>query len=203
MFLAHLPILVIVFFLMLSIVNLIPSLFEFYQTRYVLNLGRTARELDKFFLNVKPKWILIWAAALGAILGFLAESGVLAAAIVIAGIFAPKILLALWKDVRSTRFEAQLMDGLILMGNSLKSGLDIASGVERVAASMPPPISEEFGLVLNAYRLGTPLESALMDMTGRITSRTLEIVVYAISIQRETGGNLIKTFDQLVQTIRE
>jgi tight adherence protein B len=81
--------------------------------------------------------------------------------------------------------------------------LDIASGIERVAATMKPPISEEFGLVLNSYRLGTPLEAALMTMTTRIRSRMLETAIYAINIQRETGGNLIKTFDQLVVTIRE
>jgi tight adherence protein B len=136
-------------------------------------------------------------------LGFAAGSWIIGAAVVMAGFFAPKILLALWKDMRSARFETQLVDALILMGNSLKSGLDVTAGVERVATSMTSPISEEFGLALNAYRLGAPLETALLDMTQRINSRTLETAVYAINIQRETGGNLIKTFDQLVQTIRE
>ena len=95
------------------------------------------------------------------------------------------------------------MDALLLMNNSLRSGLDMAAGIERVSATMKPPISEEFGLVLNSYRLGTQLEVALMDLTTRIRSRTLETVVYAIAIQRETGGNIIKTFEQLVSTIRE
>src|SRR5436190_20481166 len=44
---------------------------------------------------------------------------------------------------------------------------------------------------------------ALMDLTRRIRSRTLETAVYAINIQRETGGNIIKTFDQMIITIRE
>jgi tight adherence protein B len=117
--------------------------------------------------------------------------------------FAPKLILALWKGRRSAQFENQLLDALILLGNSLRSGLDIAAGIERIATTMKPPISEEFGLVLNAYRLGTPLETALIDLTERIRSKTLETVIYAIAIQRETGGNIIKTFDQLVITIRE
>ena len=62
------------------------------------------------------------------------------------------------------------MDALILISNALRSGLDIASGIELVASNLKPPISEEFGLVLNAYRLGAPLERALMDMTTRIQS---------------------------------
>ena len=127
----------------------------------------------------------------------------IAVAVVLLGLLAPKIILTIWKDIRSSQVDAQLMDALLVISNSLKSGLDIAAGIERIATTMPPPISEEFGLVLNAYRLGAPLESALMDLTSRIRSRALETAVYAITIQRETGGNLIKTFDQLVLTIRE
>lgn len=95
------------------------------------------------------------------------------------------------------------MDALVLMGNALRSGLDIATGIELVTTNMKPPISEEFGLVLNAYRLGSSLEDSLLAMTRRIRSRTLDTVVVAIILQRETGGNLVKTFEQLILTIRE
>ena len=203
MWLAHLSILISVFFLMLAVINWLPEVFTAYRERYQISLRRTTRELDKFFLRIKPTQVLITAAILAAVLGYVTESWVLAAAVIVVGMFTPKILLSLWKEVRSTQFEAQLMDALILIGNSLKSGLDIVAGFERIATTMKSPVSEEFGLVLNAYRLGAPLESALTDLTQRINSRTLETVVTAINIQRETGGNIIKTFDQLVQTIRE
>jgi len=136
-------------------------------------------------------------------MGLLTQSWIIAGAIGISGVFAPKIILKIWRDIRTAQVDAQLMDALILVSNSLKSGLDIAAGIERVSTTMKAPISEEFGLVINAYRLGTPLEIALLDLTVRIPSRTLETVVYAISIQRETGGNIIKTFEQLVTTIRD
>jgi tight adherence protein B len=95
------------------------------------------------------------------------------------------------------------MDALILVNNAMRSGLDIASGIELITTNLKPPISEEFGTVLNTYRLGGSLESALSDMTRRIRSRSLETAVGAILIQREMGGNLVKTFEQLIQTIRE
>ena len=76
--------------------------------------------------------------------------------------------------MRSTQFDAQLMDALILINNAMRSGLDISTGIELVATNMKPPISEEFGLVLNAYRLGASLDSALMELTRRIRSRPLE-----------------------------
>lgn len=192
-----------VFTLMTTLVSAIPSLLKLYRDRFQVSQGRTTRELTKFFLNVKPTRILIGACAVGILLGFVTGSWVVTAALCLAGVFAPKVLLRLWKDIRTSQFEAQLMDALLLLGNTLKSGLDLIAGVERIASTMKPPISEEFGLVLNAYRLGTPLESALADLTERIHSRALEIAIQAINIQRETGGNIIKTFDQLVFTIRE
>jgi tight adherence protein B len=203
MSLTHIFAFVAVFSVMLGIVELIPGIFNAYRDRYNASSRRTARELDKFFLTIKPTRVLIGSIVLGIFLGYYAGSWIIAAVIASAGIFAPRILLSIWKGIRSEQFDAQLMDALILISNSLKSGLDIVAGIERVAGTMKPPISEEFGLVMNAYRLGAPLEAALIDLTTRINSRTLETVVYAISIQRETGGNIIKTFDQLVATIRE
>jgi tight adherence protein B len=199
----HLPIFISVFFVCYGIVALIPNLFAAYRERYQTSSRRTARELSKFFINIKPTQIFIGSAVLAILMGVLSGSWVIGIALAIAGAFAPRILLSVWKEIRSTQFEAQLMDALLLLGNSLKSGLDIVAGIERVATTMKPPISEEFGLVMNAYKLGTQLETALMDLTARINSRTLETVVYAVNIQRETGGNIIKTFDQLIMTIRE
>jgi tight adherence protein B len=200
---AQISVFLCVFFVILAIVEAIPGIMAAYRERYQASSRRTARELDKFFLNIKPAKILIGAAIAGVALGFLSGSWVVAGAIAAAGMLAPKILLSVWKEIRSAQFDAQLMDALLLLGNSLKSGLDIIAGIERIAASMKPPVSEEFSLVLNAYRLGTPLETGLMDLTQRINSKTLNTVVHAITIQRETGGNIIKTFDQLVLTIRE
>lgn len=201
--LAQLSIFICVFFIMMAIVNLLPELFTTYQERYKVSLRQTARELNKFFFNVKPLKIILGVGTVGVVIGFLTGSWVVALALSIVGVFAPKIILSLWKEIRSGQFDAQLMDALVLMGNVLKSGLDVAGAIERIATTMKPPISEEFGLVLNAYRLGTPLEAALLDLTERIQSRTLETIVYAINMQRETGGNIIKTFDQLILTIRE
>ena len=192
-----------VFFLMLGIANILPHLLNLYRERYIANLIKTTRELNKFFITIKPSRIIIGAMVLGALLGLATGSWVLAGAFALTGILAPRVVLAIWKDIRSTQFEAQLMDALLQMGNALRSGMDIAAGIELVATNLKPPISEEFGLVLNAYRLGAPLEEALLEMTTRIKSRTLETVVYAINIQRESGGNIIKTFEQLVITIRE
>ena len=199
----HLMVFFTVATFMMGVVNLLPGLVRRIQERYAARVTKNTRELNQFFMHIKVPYIMGGAVAVGLVLGWLTESWVLAGFCLLAGLVAPKIALSIWKNIRTTQFDEQLMDALILMGNALRSGLDIASGVELVATNMKPPISEEFGLVLNAYRLGGSLEGALMDMTRRIRSRTLETVVVSIILQRETGGNLIRTFEQLIQTIRE
>jgi tight adherence protein B len=200
---SQLMLMLAVFSFMMTAVNLLPSVVRTIQERYKGRFGNASRELDKFFVHMKVTHVVIGSLVLGAGLTYATGSWALGIAVVITGVFAPKIMLAIWKEVRSAHFDAQLMDALILINNAMRSGLDIATGIELVATNMKPPISEEFGLVLNGYRLGTPLESSLQDMTQRVRSRILETTVTAVIIQRETGGNLIRTFEQLVQTIRE
>ena len=199
----ELLIIVVVFIASLFAVGLAFDLLASYRETYRMSLSTTARELNKIFVTVKPSKIVTIAVVLGGLLGYISGNWIIGALLGVSGIFAPKVALTVWKSIRSKKFDEQLMDALILLGNALKSGLDIVAGIELVSTNMTPPISEEFGLVLNAYRLGAPVETALIDLTGRIRSRTLETVVYAINIQREAGGNLVKTFDQLIATIRE
>jgi len=196
-------ILIVVFVACLFAVRLAFELIDSYRKEYRMDFTSTARELNRFFVNVAPSRIVLIAAIMGGGLGYLAGSWVLAIGLALSGIFAPKIVLSIWKGIRSQQFDAQLMDALILLGNALKNGLDIVAGIELISTNMKPPISEEFGLVLNAYRLGKPLDEGLIDLTKRIDSRTLETIIYAINIQRDAGGNLVKTFDQLITTIRE
>ncbi|MFH1619799.1 MAG: type II secretion system F family protein, partial [bacterium] len=97
----------------------------------------------------------------------------------------------------------QLMDALILLSNSLRSGLDIVQGFERVSKDLLSPISDEFSLVIRNYQLGTPFEKALENMEDRVASRLLSYMIKAIILQRQVGGNLTKIFERIVENIRE
>ena len=132
---ASLSIFVVVFFAMVAIVELIPEIFNLYRQRYQKDLQQTSRELDKFFLRVKPAKIMIGGVIIAALFGIGTGSWVLAVGIAIGGVFAPKIILAIWKDIRSGHFEAQLMDALLLISNTLRSGLDITAGFDRISTT--------------------------------------------------------------------
>ncbi len=115
----------------------------------------------------------------------------------------PPIVLDRLKKSRGRKINAQLMDSLILLSNSLRSGMDIVQGFELVSHDMQPPIADEFGLVIKNYRLGTPFEKALEGLDDRVESRMLSYTIKAIVIQRQVGGNLTVIFSRLVENIRE
>lgn len=115
----------------------------------------------------------------------------------------PESLLETIKRARGVKVNKQLQDALILLSNSLRSGMDIVQGFEMVSRDLLPPISDEFGLVVKNYQLGTPFEQALDGLNDRIDSRMLSYIIKAIIIQRQVGGNLTVIFSRLVENIRE
>lgn len=100
-------------------------------------------------------------------------------------------------------FDDQLVDGLTMVANALRSGLSLVQSLDLVVKEMPPPISQEFGYMMEEHRMGTRLEESLERMSERIPCEDLGIVVQAVLVLRETGGNLSETFDTIVYTIRE
>ncbi len=97
----------------------------------------------------------------------------------------------------------QLGDALALMANALRSGLSFLQAVEVISREMPPPIAEEFSRLLNEMLLGITTEQGLSNLTSRVPSRDLDLVVTSVLIQRQAGGNLAEIFDKISQTIRD
>jgi len=64
-------------------------------------------------------------------------------------------------------------------------------------------MSREFGRMLRQINMGLPLEDALNELLDRVKSPDLELVVTAILIQRQVGGNLSEVLDNISHTIRE
>jgi len=104
---------------------------------------------------------------------------------------------------RTQKFVLQMVDGLGLMSNGLKSGLSVVQALSLVVEEMPDPIRQEFNLVLNQNKVGATLEDAFSDLARRLPAEDVEMFVTAVNILKETGGNLSETFDTIVVTIRE
>lgn len=113
-----------------------------------------------------------------------------------------KVINHMWKR-RLDKLDVQMIDGLTLMSNALKSGLSLPQAMEMVRDELGNPISQEFGLVLDHQRLGATIEESLRSMEERLQTEDIRIIVTSIIILRESGGNLSETLDTIAYTIRE
>ena len=92
---------------------------------------------------------------------------------------------------------------LSLMVNGLRAGFSTLQSMETVAKEMPTPISDEFRRVVQEVSLGVSTDKALDNLVRRIPSDDLDLVVTAMKVQREVGGNLAEILDTISHTIRE
>lgn len=119
------------------------------------------------------------------------------------GLRLPRMLLGMAANKRMKSFDNQLGDTLNLWVNALRSGYSVLQGMETIATELPPPVSKEFERVVQEVRLGLSLGQALDNMYNRVPSEDLDLVITAVNIQREVGGNLAEVLDTISFTIRE
>jgi tight adherence protein B len=175
--------------------------------------ARLSTELARADLKLKPaEFVLMWImspflfAAGAFILGFLFEGlkNPIAIALFFAiGAYFPRWYLGYRQKKRVKAFASQLPDTITLLANSLRAGSSFLQGVELVTREARPPISEEFERVVREMSLGVALQPALNNMARRVKSEDLELMVTAINIQSQVGGNLATVLDSIAFTIRE
>jgi len=174
---------------------------------YTVKVAKWTEAFNRQFIDIKVHYLVFIPAGLFAILGLLTLNLLAFMFLTLLGMFiglkTPNIVLNHMKIKRGLKIDTQLMDGLILLGNALRSGLDVVQGFDMVSKDLLPPISDEFGLVIKNYQLGMPFEGALSVMEERVTSKMLSYMIRAIVLQRQMGGNLTKVFERIVVDIRE
>src|SRR6266404_2620863 len=104
---------------------------------------------------------------------------------------------------RRSAFNKQLPDTITLLSNSLRAGSSFLQSIELVSREGGPPMSEEMGRVVREVNLGLGMEEALQNLVRRIKSDDLDLMVTAIGIQQQVGGNLAEILDTIAFTIRE
>lgn len=165
---------------------------------------KQAYEYNRQFLGIGAGWLLYGPVIISVILGlFTMNVFIFVFALFVFGYLLPSEGLKFVKERRRIKIESQLLDALILLSDAMKSGLDLVQGLELAVHEMVPPISDEFDLLIKNYKLGMPFDEALKGFDQRVASELVSYVVRAIIIQRQTGGNLTKIFDRIVETIRE
>ncbi|MEA2524709.1 MAG: tight adherence protein [Thermomicrobiales bacterium] len=150
------------------------------------------------------------AAAGGFAIGFLGLSRVAPALGLLLGIITgligyaiPFFYLSLKAKRRRAKFVDQLGDTISLMANSLRAGYSLLQTMDMVARETPDPISTEFRRVVREIGLGISNQEAMENLLRRVPSDDLDLLVTAINIQHEVGGNLAQILSTIGHTIRE
>jgi tight adherence protein B len=119
------------------------------------------------------------------------------------GFFFPRIYVSRQTSQRLVRFENQLPDTLGLWVNALRSGFSVLQAMEAISRDAPEPTATEFKRVVQEVQLGIDVEDALEHLLARVESDDLDLVVTAVNIQREVGGNLAEILETISHTVRE
>lgn len=146
------------------------------------------------------------AAVLGfALCYFLLFSGSIVISIIggFVGFFIPRFYVGRRVQSRLIKFENQLPDTLSLWVNALRSGYSVPQAMEAISRDAPEPTSTEFKRVVQENQLGIDLSDALAHLLNRVESEDLDLVITAVNIQREVGGNLAEILEVIGHTIRE
>jgi tight adherence protein B len=187
------------------------------QVREIIDQAVQEREFAKRWkiqlaqadLKITPGEFLLahFASVIGTFLvGFLVLFGgniIFSLMVAIFGFFIPRIYVARRTDKRKNAFEQQLPDNLQMWVNGLRSGYSVLQAIEAIAKEAAEPTATEFRRVVKEVQLGIPLDEALDHLLERMPGDDLDLVITAVNIQREVGGNLAEILEVISHTIRE
>jgi len=142
------------------------------------------------------------AIAFGVAFLTLTRSLALSFPIVMLGAALPTLYVRWKKNRRLYQFEELLPESIDLVGRALRAGHPLSSGFKMAADDGPDPVASEFRRVFEEQRFGLPLQDSLLGMADRIPIVDVRILVTAILIQREVGGNLAEILDNLAAVVR-
>ena len=165
------------------------------------------KELQSADIKMRPEeFLLIWILLIflpGSLVGLFTGQIVVALALIVAGLVAPIIYIKAKQKKRVKQFEEQLSDALMICCSCLRSGLSFTQAMETIAHDMDAPISTEFDLTIKEMNMGYSIDEALENLGKRIDSKYVELMISAVLVQRQTGGNLSRILENISDTIKE
>lgn len=147
--------------------------------------------------------MMIGIGTVGFLLGTLRSGPVMGLLVGGVSAYLPLLYLNFQAGRRRAKFAEQLPDVLSLLVGALRTGYGLLQGIEMLMTQMPVPSSVELGRVVRAVGLGMPVQRALAELSTRMENDDLDLVVTAITVQYELGGNLAQTLETISETIRD
>ncbi|OGF48012.1 MAG: hypothetical protein A2231_12980 [Candidatus Firestonebacteria bacterium RIFOXYA2_FULL_40_8] len=115
----------------------------------------------------------------------------------------PKFLEYRKKQLINEKFKSQLLDGVELISGALRSGMTFQQGIAYLVKEMPEPLAGEFKEIQDKILLGLTLEKALLELNQKHKEDNLDLLITAVIISREAGGNLAEVLSKVSDNMRE
>ena len=166
----------------------------------------TRNRLEQVFVFTDPGRLflltIVGTVVVPPLLWVLTHNLVLSLMVAVMAVVMPRIVLHLITNRRRLKIVMQLPDVLLMLGSSLRSGTSLQIALDLAIQETPAPLSQELGVVVREQRLGLAVDDALEGMANRLKLEEVELVVAALTIARDVGGNLAETLDRLAATLR-
>lgn len=207
-----------IFFLVIGVLVFVffyirtPGILYFFKNKTLKSQKEILHIMDQMLLKISPEKVIfrLWCVGLGVgftiflltwphiIVGFV--GGFIGFLFSWMGV--RYVVNNMW-ETRSNHIVYQMVEGLGIMMNAVKVGLSVAQSLERVIKNMKTgALVQEFQLVLNKTHLGMSIEEAFNEMESRINRPDVTMMVVAINILKDTGGNIAETLSIIAETIR-
>ena len=165
------------------------------------------RLIERAGVKATPQSILMSSVAAGAaaavVVGLATPQTIAMIVAALLGLAAPFLYLKYRASRRLARFEEQFPEALDLLSRAIRAGHAFQTGMGMVADEMTDPVGPEFKKAFDQQNFGLPLKEALNQLAERIPLLDVRFFVTAVTIQRETGGNLAEILDNLAHVVRE
>ena len=189
--------------LYLMLVNKLQKAIENYKETFTTT---ASSNMSDMFMSVDPNQLFVInvvAIIILPTLTWLITGDIAAtAAMFVMILLIPSIFYRQMRKQRLRRFEQQLPDGLAMISGAMRAGASLNIALESLVKEQPAPLSQEFELFLKEQRLGVDFEVSLKNMEQRIPLADFNMLVTALLINREVGGNLAETMETLGETLR-
>lgn len=162
--------------------------------------------LQRAGLSWTVQTLLLMSVGLAIALGIMAliASGSMAIAVLatVTGAMLPNLYVRRKRARRLSAFEELLPEAIDLVARAIRAGHPLSAGFKMAADDGAEPVAEEFRRVFEEQRFGLPLQDSLLGMADRVSLVDVRILVTAILIHREVGGNLAEILDNLSEVVR-
>lgn len=173
--------------------------------RYVKDLLELMRALNVSEQAVQRR-LRLWGLSLLAcfvVVGLLLQMPVIAVAIDVLLLLAPRYVLQFQVEKRKVLLRDQMVGATVALANASRAGLSLAQGLATIGAETPEPLAGEIRRISNEYERGRPLQEAIETTRRRLNLDAFTLFASAIQVSLERGGKITEALERISHSLQE